>query len=1017
MATKISFYLTQSAKYLNRSKLTILTLALAVSLVAGFGYYFDSAQNYILEESYSNVFDFNYSLEKPSDHDLSYILDSDTEHIKSTVMNSTLSPENSFYYRTAQSDLISILPNNTTIGTNLTKNVGIPIIWVFSPQNLYKSDRILDYIQLDSGSWPVSSSEIVMESSFAESYQYWISNNQSLKIRGGSYASDLISNDKLKIVGLYSFIRENEKLGDLEINSPQLKDTVFFSGANFENLASYPSEDFTEALLTNSQINSTENYGFELKTFLGVSYNRHHVNLAWLSSTAAKIASGFDRLNKKFSYPLSATDYLSQKLISQYKFQATIRLAAQLTNLPLLLFSIYLGSIANKAGAKKRYREFFTMRMRGFPKKMIRRQLLSESLINSIFVGFLGCALGVLIFLFGENFMNSLFLGDYNLTGNLLTPVFSATSIIMGFLFAGLLSFFSSLSTIKYINSLETSALSSEINNQGGEIDYDESNLYLNTSKSRRREQETSHELEIKNFTKSKTDEIPKWGLWLGFIGLIPILLLVVFLIGQNPGATDSLVEFSNAMQENIGILMIAVIISPFVFIVGFLRFLLIESPPRFAKIVRFLGYPFLKLRAYFAGIETVRQKQYFRIIMLTGIYITLLVFANITTNSMTIQSNYTENFQTGADVNFNFQVHNRHFSNMTDLSNFEQDLSNLSIDGEKKAIKNMTRVLVSHKLTSNHYINYFTLNLSEYLPIMNDNNHSVPNGKFNDKIQNVIQFNQGLDSDYVGVIVSQSFYLANNLRIGDNFDIMLSFGSETLTGKVLEIIDTMPGLYKDEYEGDQYIVLDNHIVNITDEIPAQYVSELINFHESTDISSSLLTSLIASTTDYYLPHFTIRTYNTHWDDIGVLTDELLGIPFMNLLYYNLIIIGGGLAIGIAILAISAQDENTGIYGELLARGFGRGKLYLMISTQVFITFLLSIVIGTISGSISAILFSKIFNFNSGGGFINYPITFDYTLFGIVLAVILGISFLFLSVRLYRHSRTEISEFLEDVSS
>ena len=63
--------------------------------------------------------------------------------------------------------------------------------------------------------------------------------------------------------------------------------------------------------------------------------------------------------------------------------------------------------------------------------------------------------------------------------------------------------------------------------------------------------------LNIKDFIKKMEDEIPKWGIPVALLALIPVLLYAFILIGQSFNLPDVFVEISKGLQNQYGLLII----------------------------------------------------------------------------------------------------------------------------------------------------------------------------------------------------------------------------------------------------------------------------------------------------------------------------------------------------------------------------------------------------------------------------------------------------------------------------
>ncbi|UYP45137.1 hypothetical protein NEF87_001422 [Candidatus Lokiarchaeum ossiferum] len=1014
MGNKISFYWKQGIKYTKQSKLTILALGLAVSMVAGFGYYFDSAQEFTLQQGYTNMFDFCVDIDNDA---MDWTIGENETYIQDIFSDSSLDILDSYYYREISSELLYI--NQDIFGVIEQQD----LVWI-SANNLYSSSRFQNYINIDEGKVPTNPGECLVASEFADEYNLSVSSKENLTIQVNTIGKYNLTLDDINIVGLYSTKRVLAQVGESDFDFNQFR---IFTYNDFSNESQiYPTESIINAFENDSYIQNRKNFGFTIKTLLGVDYDRDSVNIAWLSASSEIIEDEFQRTIYNFPSTYQAYNIISPVFLEQFDFQTDIRLSIQFTNLPLYLFAIYLGSIANKSNIRKRYFEFFSMRMRGFPKRMVQNQLITESIVNSFFISILGILFGFGIFFLGQYWLNPIFLNDFNVEGFLLSPSVTITTIGETFLFGTVMTLLASISAIRFINKLKTSEISSALTQKEGDTDYDETSLYIKEYKSQINEAAKQEELDIQNFIKRKEELIPKWGVAISFAALLPPILFFMVLLGQRPGASDSLIEIALVLQSQITFITILTIASPFVLVAGLLRFLIVESPPRFAKIAKKISHLFIRKRDYLVGIEMTRQKQYTRIVFLIGIFVSLLVFGNMSTNSLVRQSQIRTNLAVGADLKMEFLVAGQIFEDHEDLDNFSDEIRNLRDDTNNSVVNDMTLVYTKFEHRGQVKNNQFFVNLTEYLDIVKESDKNLPNQNFASDIQSVIDYNADLSEDNAGIIVSSTYLANNDFRIGET--VVLTHTStnyvtgarvnKLITARIFMVLDVMPGLYFSQDDLEDFMIIDTHVFNYSKEvIPTNRVIELIDVNnldtEGTNDYTPII-NLIRDSSTYNTYAVEFESYNYNWKTVDSSSYNTIEIPYLGLFYFNLIVIGAVLAVGVAILIFSAQDQNKSMYGELLARGFGRKGIYSMLSVQMLIAFLISVVVGILGGTLTSMAFCKMYSLTLGGGFLNMPIFFNYLEFVLVLGMVLGLTFAFMIVGFFNQSKLEICEFLED---
>lgn len=1014
LGNNLYFYFKQGITYTKQSKLTILALGLAVSTVAGFGYYFDSAQNFTLQQGYTNIFDFCIDIDNNA---MDWTIGENESQMEELLLGSSLELLDTSYYREISLSGLNFLKDDFGITTEWN------LVWI-SANDLYDSERFQDYINIDAGRVPSASGECLIATKFAQEFNLSVSSNENLTIQVNDASEYNLTIEDINIVGLYS---TNRNLAQIGVSDFGFSPFQIFSYSDFSNDSQkYPTESFYNSVENFTSISNIVDYGFTIKTVLGIFYDRSTVNIAWLSASSENIDEQFQRTIFNFPSEYEAYNIISQILLEQLDFQTDIRLSIQFTNLPLYMFAIYLGSIANKSNIKKRYYEFFSMRMRGFPKRMVQNQLITESLVNSIFISSLGIIFGVGVFFLGQYWLNPIFLNRYNVSGFLLSPHFTITTIGETFLFGSIMTLLASISAIRFINKLKTSEISSALTQKGGDTDYDETSLYINEYKKQVRDGVKQEELDIQTFIKRKEELIPKWGIAISFAALIPPILFFIVYLGQRPGASDSLIEITILLQSQIVLLTILTITGPFVLVGGLLRYLIVESPPRFAKISRKISHLFLRKRDYLVGIEMTRQKQYTRIIFLTGIFVSLLVFGNMSTNSLVRHSQIRNNLSIGADIKMEFIVAGQVFEDHNDLDIFGEQVKNTRDSSNNSVINDLTLVYTNFNLRGQIINNQFFVNLTEYLDIIKESDKMLPTQNFVSDVESVIDYNADLTDENVGMIVSSTYLINNNLRLGETVLLRhTSTNYETgewvnklITAKIFKVIDVMPGLYFSKDNLEDFMVIDTHVFNYSKSIvPTNRVIQLIdvnNLNTTGTNDYSPIIEMIRNSSTYNTYAVEFDYYNYDWQTVDSSSYNTIEIPYLGLFYFNLIVIGVVLAVGVANLVFSAQEQNRSMYGELLSRGFGRKGIYLLLSVQMLIAFLVASVVGIFGGTLTSMAFCKMYSLTLGGGFLDMPIFFNFLEFGLVLGLVIGLTFLFMFVGFYNQSKLEIYEFLEN---
>jgi hypothetical protein len=130
-----------------------------------------------------------------------------------------------------------------------------------------------------------------------------------------------------------------------------------------------------------------------------------------------------------------------------------------------------------------------------------------------------------------------------------------------------------------------------------------------------------------------------------------------------------------------------------------------------------------------------------------------------------------------------------------------------------------------------------------------------------------------------------------------------------------------------------------------------------------------------------------ITFFNYEWEEVDLSSFNTKSLFRINILYFNLFIIGFLLIFAVSTTIVSIEKKNLHFEGLLLSKGFGKKRIFLMVFSQIFILFLLSTVLGNLIGFLTGSLWTKAYvNTNvhydwSGNNmvpFFSFPIYFDF---------------------------------------
>jgi len=500
------------------------------------------------------------------------------------------------------------------------------------------------------------------------------------------------------------------------------------------------------------------------------------------------------------------------------------------------------------------------------------------------------------------------------------------------------------------------------------------------------------------------------------------VIIYILYYLGSLASASDSLISISDLIEMYFGIIIIFALLSPVLFVIGIIRILVVEKPTRFARISKFLSSIFLKEKSYLCGIEMVKRKQYKTVILLVGIFTSLLVFTNVFLNSSSRYTQIFNNVRIGADIKIYYTNEGRPISNTSDIELFESQLKSYKTSDNETLI-NQVVTCYSGWESDEYYGQRYYLDIEKYLDIIQEDNKKLPIGDFVSKIEDLIDYNKNSSNTIPGVIVNSGFLTLNKLEIGDLYTMLHhyynstagEFQNITTSVKIMVSTDVMPGLYLTYGYWGSYT--ENMIIDINSVNPDKNLLYGDGFIQMIDIDPEIegnpevLEEMLNNATMDYVEITYIQFCNQNWNDLTYeLSVNESGI--YGIIYLEFLMIGVLLAFGLAILILSFQRENKYFNGVLLARGFGRIGLLKLILSQIFIIFLIGILTGVLSGFLTSISFLKITAImNYGAGLFSFPIYMNALELVQILGIIVLSSVVIYLVSYYFEAKKNITQY------
>ncbi|UYP44568.1 hypothetical protein NEF87_000853 [Candidatus Lokiarchaeum ossiferum] len=521
---------------------------------------------------------------------------------------------------------------------------------------------------------------------------------------------------------------------------------------------------------------------------------------------------------------------------------------------------------------------------------------------------------------------------------------------------------------------------------------------------------------------KEKEAKIINFSYAFILLSTIPLILFALIYLGSLPSASDQLAILSADLKKNLTVLTIFIIISPIFFALGVIRLFTKEKPSFFANLSKKISEWFLKERGFLVGIEMVRRKQYKTVILIIGIFTALFCFTNVYLNTNARYENIYANLEIGADVRTELSGVNLYMENLSDIVEFEDAFLNYNYSDGNPMVNNMV-TCYNPDSTSRNYTPYL-FDYENYMKIIDEDKKMLPSGQFRRDMQALIKYNKNPENNTPGVLVNQDFLTYNLKNEGDLFNFTFSFinssteevRSTTILVKLLKTIEILPGIFH-KFGVNQFarpmLACDIQFANSSPEIMyGDAIYQLFDITSELTSNSSLIEDHIANITQGFIRRFNhMEFYDQNWNSVS-LKATIGTVGVYGVLYFDFIIVGILIAIGLAVLILALEKENKFFNGVLLSRGFGKKGLLQLILSELIVIFTIGILIGLFCGFSFSAIFVKVGNYlEVANQSTNFPIYANLgELFGI-LGLIMILSLIISYVAFLIESRQNISKF------
>ncbi|MHA1451880.1 MAG: FtsX-like permease family protein, partial [Promethearchaeota archaeon] len=492
MFQKFSFNLKQAIYNVKRSFITILTLALAISMIAGLFFYFDSFEREAAHStSQFNMFSDLNLLHSSSTRQLecSSTFQFTDAQVYESLDSARLEVEASFKYQSiGSSDFLGSYLFVDHSGRPDLLSQGMNDFEAFEfhgyqlDNNFYQSGRFSQFFRIIEGRTPQSKNEILIDLMVAAKFDYNVGSTVNLTTFNfydyGDQYTIIIPN--ITVVGtfvpttsLYSYGIVNGSVNFENYFADFTEED--FVGLEYDDLyeqftlgsitpllgySSFEADDhpFQQYYLTlDSMVGIGEIFSLYYFSGYGVTLTRDFTAFFNINPPTRTVEIGINDLVRSVPYSIIILDMISAPLQTLFEEANRMRIISQIINIPVIIVAIIVGSFTSRSSTQNKLDEFLLLRSKGVPKRSTRNQIFMESIINGVVASVLGTALGSLTFFGHDLWIRPMIYSQYI---ELDIKLFiKGSSILLSIGIGVILSFFTSFSSIRYVNKLKTSEL------------------------------------------------------------------------------------------------------------------------------------------------------------------------------------------------------------------------------------------------------------------------------------------------------------------------------------------------------------------------------------------------------------------------------------------------------------------------------------------------------------------------------------------------------------------------------
>ncbi len=842
----------------------------------------------------------------------------------------------------------------------------------------------------------------------------------------GFYASTVQVNQlmghRTQLVYLYQDFLKGEMTQDTYV-----VETPLFFSSDFDNLTieEHPVVQFYNSIRENYTLFTAANQiYFDLSTRInnmlhyGLMFamkfeNLHYNEIIQLKQTFALTENV---LQSAFTQEIFSRVYDDAYEYLQFRINS-LRLASFAINIPLILFTFFIVFFSMRTGRKTRLDHFLQMNIKGVTKKQLKSQIRLEIFLISLICTVVGMLIALIFLSPVKETLAPLFFPS--LLPNQIDPLITSFWGIFIFLTTLIILSISYRDLLKLLQQAEIPDLYDMKNEAYLPATYDETSVYDQIPKGKQANSVALYEDSVEGSEK----KIPKMSFFLFGAILIPILFYGLILYSYDHDTLDFIEQMRYNLSYSYNVYLIFVLIIPVTAVIyGFYRFLVVESPRRFARFTRFITKPLNKQISYLTGLEMIRRKEFRYLILLLTFFTTAAGIINPLATTQVATPILEENLNLGVDCGFNLYFNDSIYKEADTYATFEKNLSlalaanNMGMSENTTFWSQVAEIYAEGEEDSQISRELFFFDYQSYLDMIETQDRFINLQSVEKALQKTIKYNEERENAKIGIIAGNSYQYYDNIEDFPPFHVNISYFDRTtqtiifsdLECELVARVEYLPPVYPvtGMYGPGWGLFID--IANLLPENCSLVSNELylagnLQSQESQQNHPLTTVELTEVTELMEVLERSTDSYSVTQKDFSF-EDYRLSLEILHTKYgfalYSLLFVSFTLCIGQGFLFIHINRENSPFYGNLMTRGVSRKQIFRFGLSQILYFFFLAIGIAAITLFAPLFFVLKLIS-------VNTPILFNWPLIGFNFLLILGGSLLLYCLFFITQKRTK----------